>query len=170
MQLTSRQVWLSTLIFGGLGLALLLPLLFLFQDPAVQDAVRPIVLTSALFWGVLAAVAIFGFWDLYYSHFYPTWIRWLTPLDLLLYGAIGLGLWWLAQRLPGPDVLWFALLGGVEGILEHLFGVYVLQILDKVPWLQGLTPPPVLIFSFFEYVVYWTLVAWLAFGLARLVL
>jgi hypothetical protein len=51
-------------------------------------------------------VAIFGFWELYYRHFYPAWARWLIPLNVLLYGAIGLGMWWLALRLPGPAVLW----------------------------------------------------------------
>jgi hypothetical protein len=122
-----------------------------------------------LFWGIVAIIATFGFWDLYYSYFYPSWIRWLVPLDLLLYGAIGLGIWWLALRLPGPAVMWFALLGGVEGILEHVLGIYGLRILERVPWLQGLAPLPILIFSFFEYALYWTLVAWLGLGLTRLI-
>jgi hypothetical protein len=169
VQLTSRDVWLSTVIFGALGLALLLPLVCLFHDAVFRDAAWPIGLASALFWGIVAIIAIFGFWDLYYSYFYPSWIRWLVPLDLLLYGAIGLGIWWLALRLPGPAVMWFALLGGVEGILEHVLGIYGLRILERVPWLQGLAPLPILIFSFFEYALYWTLVAWLGLGLTRLI-
>jgi len=169
MQLTSRDVWKTTLLFGVLGLALLLPLGLLFGEAAFRDAARPIGLASALFWGVLAAVFIFGYWGLYYSYFYPSWIRWLTPLDLLLYGVIGLGMWWLALRLPGPAARWFALLGGLEGIVEHILGIYGLRVLDKVPWLRGLAPLPVLVFSFFEYMLYWTLVAWLAFGLTRLI-
>lgn len=74
---------------------------------------------------------------------------------------------WLALHLPGPTVLWFVLLGGVEGLLEHVLGIHGLRILERVPWLQGLTPLPVLMFSFFEYVLYWTLVGWLAFGLTK---
>lgn len=66
-------------------------------------------------------------------------------------------------------MLWFVVLGGVEGIAEHVFGIYGLCILEKVPWLQGLALLPVLFFSFFEYVLYWTLVAWLALGLNKLV-
>jgi hypothetical protein len=58
----------------------------------------------------------------------------------------------------------FLLLGGLEGILEHVFGIYGLHILDKVPWLQGTPPIPVIIFSFSEYIVYWAVVAWMAYG------
>ena len=65
-------------------------------------------------------------------------------------------------------MLWFALLGGLEGVLEHLFGFYLLDILQKVPFLQGLPPGPLLVFSFFEYVFYWSLTAWIGFGLAKL--
>lgn len=168
IQLTSREVWFSALLFGGLGLVLLVPLVLLFPGGAAWDATRPVALASALFWGAVALVALLRFWDLYYGYFYPAWVRPLVPLDLLLYGAIGLGLWWLAVRLPGPAVLGFALLGGLEGVAEHLLGIYGFHILDRVPWLRGVAPLPVVVFSFFEYVVYWTLVGWLALGLARL--
>lgn len=168
IELTPRHVWLSTLLFGGLGLVLLAPLLFLFRDPGFGRAARPVVVASALFWGLVAAVALLHFWELYYRYFYPAWTRWLVPLDVLLYAAIGLGLWWLAQRLPGPAVLGFVLLGGLEGVAEHVLGIYLFRVLDKVPWLRGVAAPPVLVFSFFEYVLYWTLVAWLALGLAAL--
>ena len=167
LRLTAQDMWRATLLFWGAGLIILLPLLAVFRDPASQRAARIVGTASALFWGALSIVAIFGFWELYYRHFYPAWARWLIPLNVLLYGAIGLGMWWLALRLPGPAVLWFVLLGGVEGIVEHLVGVYGFRILEKVDWLQGLSVLPVVVFSFFEYVLYWTLVAWLALGLVK---
>jgi hypothetical protein len=168
IRLTSRHVWLSAVLCGGVSFLLLVPLLLVFKDEAFHRSALPVAGSSALFWGVVAVVAILRFWELYYVYFYPRWVRWLVPLDLLLYGAIGLGLWWLALRLPGPVVLSFVLLGGLEGVTEHVVGILVLRILDQVPWLHGLTPLPILIFSFFEYVLYWTLVAWLAWGLAHL--
>jgi hypothetical protein len=168
IELTSREVWFSALLFGGLGLVLLVPLVLLFPDGAARDAAWPVGVASALLWGAVALVALLRFWDLYYGYFYPAWVRPLVPLDVLLYGATGLGLWWLALRLPGPAVLGFALLGGLEGVAEHLLGIYGFHILDRVPWLRGMAPLPVVVFSFFEYVVYWTLVGWLALGLARL--
>jgi hypothetical protein len=169
IHLTSRQVWLSALLFGGLGLALLIPLLWISSGTASAPASLAVALASALFWGVVAALALLRFWDLYYAYFYPAWVRHLVPLDLLLYGAIGLGLWWLALRLPTPAMLGFVLLGGLEGVAEHLLGIYAFRILDRVPWLQGVAPLPVLVFSFFEYIVYWALVGWLALGLAHLI-
>lgn len=168
LRLNTQDVWNSALIFAFLDLLILVPLVLVFREDLFERALLPIGATSAFFWGVLAIVAIFGFWDLYYQYFTPGWARWLAPLDALLYGAIGLFLWWLALRIPGLSVLWFVLLGGVEGILEHLLGIYAMHILDKVPWLQGLPPYPVLVFSFFEYIFYWSLVAWLTLGLVKL--
>jgi hypothetical protein len=70
-------------------------------------------------------------------------------------------------RLPGPAIAWFAILGGLEGVIEHILGIYGLHILEQVPWLQEVTALPVLVFSFGEYVLYWSLVGWLAFGLTK---
>ena len=167
-KMTPQDAWTSAGIFGALGIALLIPLAFLFRAPQFQRAAWALTLASALFWGVLAVVATLFFLDIYYRYIYPAWGRWLAPLDFLLYGAIGLGMWWLAARIPGPPVVWFALLGGLEGVAEHLVGIYALHILQKVPWLQGMPALPVTVFSFFEYILYWTLVAWLGFVLLRL--
>jgi hypothetical protein len=163
IKLSNQDIWVSTLIFLGLDIITLLPLLLLTKGRISIQIVRSIGIASAGLWGLFAIVAIFAFWELYYQYIYPSWVRWLTPLDILLYGVIGLGIWWLASRSPDLTILWFVLLGGVEGILEHLLGVYGFHILEKVPWLQGITPFPVIVFSFFEYIFYWTLVAWLGY-------
>ena len=168
IKLSTHDIWFSTLIFGAMGVALGLPLVFLFKDADFKSSPVPVSLASALFWGVAAILAIFGFWDLYYKYIFPAYMRWLVPLELLLYGALGLGLWWLSAQLPGRAVVWFLLLGGFEGVLEHVFGIYGLHILDKVSWLQGSPPLPLLVFSFFEYIVYWALVGWLGFGILKI--
>ena len=167
LKLTTQDIWLSTLVFAGLDLIILLPLVIIFRNEVFARASWTIAASSAAFWGVLATLAILGFWELYYQYIFPEWARWLAPLDALLYGAIGLCLWWLALQLPGAAVLWFVLLGGLEGILEHILGIYALGILEKVPWLHGLPIFPILVFSFFEYIFYWSLVAWLAFGFTK---
>lgn len=167
IKLSTQDIWLSTLLFFSLDVLVLVPMLFVMLKIDIGRPIWTIGGCSAIFWGVFATIAIFGFWGLYYQYIFPEWVRWLAPLDSLLYGFIGIGLWWLALHLPGQTVLWFVVLGGVEGILEHILGIYAVGILEKVPWLQGIPPTPVLVFSFFEYIFYWSLVAWLAFGLTK---
>lgn len=161
-KLTPQDVQFSTLLFFVLGLIVSIPLVFIVDDAAFRFAVFPIGLSSAFFWFVVTGLAITFFWDIYYCYFFPTWIRWVIILDIFLYAGLGLAMLWLASQLPGPAVLIFIILGGIEGVFEHLFGIYYLRILEKVPWLEGLNLTQVVVFSFFEYIFYWALVAWLA--------
>lgn len=167
-RLTVQDIWTSTLIFGLAGVILLLPLLFIFRTASFHRSAWQMTIASGVFWGAMATLAVILFWDLYYQYFFPGWARKWAPFDALLYAAIGLGLWWLACRMPGPAVLWFILLGGIEAIAEHLLGIYAFHILDKVPMLQGLPAVPLLVFSFWEYILYWSVVAWLGFGILKL--
>lgn len=167
LKITAQDIWASTLLFGAASVVLLGLLAFAFRSPNFQRAGVHLTIASAMLWGVFASLAIYGFWEFYYQFIFPTWARRLAPLDLFFYAAVGLAMWWVACKLPGSAVIWFAILGGIEGILEHLLGIYGLQILDKVPWLQGVSPFPVLVFSFFEYTLYWTLVAWLGLILLK---
>ena len=50
-----------------------------------------------------------------------------------------------------------------------VIGVYGLRILEKVPVFNALDPLPVFIFSFFEYIVYWSITAWLAVALNKFI-
>ncbi|HKZ54607.1 MAG TPA: hypothetical protein VJ123_03935 [Anaerolineales bacterium] len=120
----------------------------------------PIV--AAVCWGTFAIVMLWAFWESYYSGFYAPWSRWAAPSAALVYGLAALGMRWLAVRLPGHPTLNFCLLGGVESELEHLFGIYRLRILETVPSLRGVTIAEVLVFAFFEYVIYWGIVLGLA--------
>jgi hypothetical protein len=167
-RITNQEIWVASLVFIGMDVLAISPLPFVLLKISPLGFLQPIGAAAAIFWGLLVIIFLFKGWDLYYRFFYPRWIRWLAPLDIPLYGAVGLGLWWLACRLPGIPIMWFVLLGGVEGIAEHILGIYGFRILDKVPWLKDVKPLPALVFSFFEYVFYWTLVAWLAFGLLKL--
>jgi hypothetical protein len=167
-RLSNQEVWIATFLFIVMDILTLSPLIFVLRKIPAPDLLQPIGLASALFWGLLVIFFLFRGWDLYYRFFYPKWIRWLAPLDIPLYGAIGLGLWWLASYLPGTTVFGFVLFGGMEGIAEHILGIYGFRILDKVPWLKDVKALPALVFSFFEYVFYWALVAWLAVGIFKL--
>ena len=76
-------------------------------------------------------------------------------LELFPYPFIGLVLWWLAARLPGNPAVNFCLLGGVLSVPEHLWGIYRLGMLDKVPFLLEASSASVLAFAVPEYILYW---------------
>jgi hypothetical protein len=160
-RLSPREVWLSTLIFAIIACLLLIPLLFLFSDERFSVAGKSIALGSAIFWGIMTLLFMGRYWQIYYRFFYPDWMRSISPLNILLYAAIGMGLWGLTLVFENRLILGFALLGGLEGVAEHVFAVYGLHVLEKVPWLEGLKPFPVILFSFFEYIAYWSAAAWL---------
>jgi len=168
IRLTAQDLKLSTLIFGLLAIIITLPLHFIFEHDLFRIALLPITIASAVFWGIVSTIFIFRYWDLYYRYFYPSWMRPLAPLSLVLYSSFGLGLWWLSSRQSLPVIWTFAFLGGLQGVLEHALAIYGLRILDKVPLLHDLKPMPVLVFSFFEYAFYWSLVVWIALGITKL--
>ena len=167
-RLSAQDLKLSTLIFGLLAIIITIPLHFIFQHDLFIGALLPIAIASAIFWGIVSTIFIFGYWDLYYRYFYPTWMRPLAPLSFILYSSFGFGLWWLSSQQSLPAIWMFAFFGGLQGVLEHAFAIYGLRILEKVPLLQELKPIPVLAFSFFEYAFYWSLVGWIALGITKL--
>jgi len=161
-KLTSEMFWLSALVAGIVDIIFVFLLALCIKPTRFRQLNWALTGTSTILWGVFATACLWGFWDLYYRYFYPGWVRWLAPLDALLYGAIALALWWLALRLPGNSVVNFCLLGGLESVLEHLVGIYGLGILEKVPIFQGVCPAPALVFAFFEYIFYWSVVLGIA--------
>jgi hypothetical protein len=169
LKLTPQDLKLSTLIFGLLAIIITIPLHLVFVNDPFDDALLSIALASAIFWGIVSTIFINGYWDLYYRYFYPSWIRPFAPLSFILYSSFGLGLWWLSSYQSLPAILTYAFLGGLQGVLEHALAIYGLRILEKVPLLRDLKPGPVLIFSFFEYVFYWSLVGWIALGITKLI-
>jgi hypothetical protein len=167
---SSSELRASTLGFSLLACILIIPLILIHPRELFSESYLAIIVASSLFWGLLSIAAFRIFWDIYYRYIYPAWLRHLAPLNIVLYGLIALGMWFLVQHLRISNVLVFVLLGGIEGLLEHVFGIYRLEVLNKVPWLKGLATLPVLLFSFVEYIVYWSLVCWIALGLQRLLL
>jgi uncharacterized membrane protein YgdD (TMEM256/DUF423 family) len=125
-------------------------------------------LGAALFWGSLAGLLLAFAWGRYYSFFADPSFRLLAPLvSLLVYPLWSLLLRWVALRLPVPPAAGFCLLGGLEGLFEHAVAITRLDIL-QVPMLQGSTPLAVMVFAFFEYIVYWGIALILADGLRRI--
>ncbi len=122
---------------------------------------------AAVSWSLFSLLLVQAFWETYYRDFYPAWFRpgGILVFVPLLYGAFAFAFHWLALHLPGNPLLNFFLLAGVESLLEHLYGIFGLKIME-IPILQQASPLSVLVFSFPEYIFYWCVVVALA-GLGR---
>ena len=166
--LTRADIRRATLIFTVLALVITVPLFLFRSSNNITNAGLLLPAAACLFWGVSSLIAFHGFWEAYYQYFYPGWIRRFGVLSGLLYGLMVIAYQALQLGEPRFALLAFLGLGGLEGVLEHILGIYGFKICEKVPWLKGLSVGPLLLFSFVEYVVYWGLVAWLTIGLMTL--
>lgn len=92
-----------------------------------------VVLAATIFWLSYGLLLFALAWESYYATSLPSpadrsWVRSLAKL--LLYPPLGFLLWWLALRLPGNPTVNFCLLGGLQALPEHLWGIYRLGMLD----------------------------------------
>ncbi len=158
IRVTSTDFWMATTVAIAMDLVLLGVLVWQVRPSSCRHLGPVLTIVSGILWGGFGCVLVWVFWDLYYRYLFPDWVRWVIPLNAILYGAIGLGLWWLSGKPRGGRVLAFCMLGGLAGVLEHLLGISWLGVLEKVPFLKGVDPQPLLVFAFFEYVLYWGIV------------
>ncbi len=125
-------------------------------------------IAAGVFWGCFSLILVLTMWDRFYRHFAPPYYYFVALLaSIFVYPIWSLALRWIALRLPGNPIVWFCILGGLQAIFEHAIAVYRLDLL-AVPFLAGSTPTAIFIFSFFEYIVYWGIVVYLAVVIRRL--
>jgi hypothetical protein len=162
-QLTSEAMWRSTLFITLIDAIVVTILARRINRSRFRQLKWPIVITAAIFWSVVGVVLYQVFWDDYYRYFASSWLHDGGVLVITIPMGAGLALLfhWLALRLPGNPIVSFCLLGGLKGLLEHLWGIYSLKILS-IPLLQGVSPASILAFAFPEYIVYWCVVISLA--------
>ena len=167
----SDVFWWSALVTALIDVGLVLFLARRAGRSRFRQLHWPVVLASGVFWMSLGLFFFGTTWASYYARFLPdpanrSLSRFL--FELLLYPALGLAMWWLAARLPGNPAVTFCLLGGLEALPEHLWGVYRLGMLEKVPFLREASPLAVLTFSVPEYVLYWGSVLAMALPVERI--
>ncbi|HSB67241.1 MAG TPA: hypothetical protein VLD65_11730 [Anaerolineales bacterium] len=116
-------------------------------------------LVSGVFFLLVWASVMLWAWDWFYVYIFPSWARFALPLLFTVgYGLLALGMGWLSLKLPfNPAVTW-CILGGLEGLLSHLYAIYGLGAASKPPIIQGVDPFAVLIFAIFEKAFYWSLI------------
>ncbi len=168
MNADSWSWFVSTVQFGVAGLALLFPLGWLWPTLQFRSSRRAVVMGASLFWPAFALVLVQTTWHGYYQFFYPPWMKWgVAIVALAVYSAYASGSHWLASRLPGHPLPWFCLVVGGLAIMEHLVAWYIVDLPGRVPQLHDTPFSAVLLFSFFEYQVYWAVTLWLGWLLLR---
>jgi hypothetical protein len=73
---------------------------------------------------------------------------------------------WLALRLPGNAVVNFCLLGGLWGMITHIWAV-ARGLVEKPPMLQGVNPVAAVVIAGFEFMFYWCIMLSIASLLLR---
>jgi len=160
VQVTSELFWAATLVAALVDVGLVVPLAWHIKPNRFRQLKWPLALAATLVFGLLWTWAMWGAaWELAMRYLFPTWARGAVPPTYgLLYGAVGLGIWWLALRLAGNPVLSFLLLGGLSSLPGHLWAFYGRGMLEKVPMLRGVSVAAMLVFGIFEFIIYWSLI------------
>lgn len=123
----------------------------------------PIVAVAFLAWfGIWLSLGAIIYWDEVYGYVFPAWARWFLPPTQAALGALAtLGAWWLAARAQSHVVPRFLLLGGLWGVLTHVWAVYR-GIMERPPMLRGASPVAAVIFAGFELTFYFGVVLFIA--------
>ncbi len=159
LKILSDQLWMDSAIITLIDAAYVLLLIWRIKPSRFRQLKWTLVGTAAVSWSIFGIFLVWVFWGTSYQFFFPGWFRFGGILIFvpILYGLFALAFYWLALLVPGNPILFFCLLAGLEAVLEHLWGIYGLKILE-IPMLKGASPASILAFSFPEYIFYWCIV------------
>ncbi len=157
MRLNDVTFLVCSLGLGLLDAFLVVNLVRRITPEKFKQLPRVITITTLIFWAVLWTAVLWLAWDWFYGFIFPPWLRMAAPALGLVYAAVGLLIWKISTWSRSPAIA-FCLLGGLEGIISHTWAILGLDLLHKVPLLETSTALPVLIFAFFEKVLYWSFI------------
>ncbi len=157
---TSELYWLSAGLLAMIDITALYCLSQSIASHRFREAKVSTTVVSILFWGGLWAALMANnyVWETVYSFVFSRTERWTMPVIIaVIYGLIGLGLWWAASKLPFNPVVSFAVLGGLVSLPNHLYAIYVKNVLDT-PLLRNVSAASGIIFGIFEFTFYWIVI------------
>jgi hypothetical protein len=159
MKVTTQILWEGALIFALIDVVFVFVLRRRIRFEAFRQFMWTLVVTTGIFWCLLLGILMsWIFWEPVYHYVFPNWARWLIPP---VYGAffamMGLLFWSMAMRFPRHAVVVWCLLGGLWGMITHIWAVYR-GILDKPPMLEGASPVATVIMPIFEFVFYYCVI------------
>jgi hypothetical protein len=157
--LTNPLIWTCTSILVTLDVILILLARFLVSREQFRQIRWVLVIISGIFFLLVWISVLWWGWDWFYKYIFPGWARYLLPpIFGIGYSLLALGMSWLSLKLPGNSAVTWCILGGVEGLLSHIYAIYGLGAASKPPIMQGTDPMAVLIFAVFEKAFYWSLI------------
>jgi len=157
-KVTTEILWQGALIFASIDVIFVSVWVWKIKPDRFHRFKWSLVITTIFFWFLIWMMMSSFFWEPVYHYVFPGWARWIVPpVYGILFGAISLLFWWLALRIPGNAVLNFIILGGLLGMLTHIWAISR-GILDKPPMLKGASPIAASIMPIFEFIFYWCII------------
>lgn len=166
-KVTTEILWRGALIFALIDAVLVGFLVRRITPVWLRQLKWTIVATTGVVWCVIWILMACFFWERVYHYVFPEWARWvIPPVYGVLFAAVGWLFYSLALRLPGNPVVNLCLLGGLWGMITHIWAIHR-GILDKPPMLQGASPVAAAIMPIFEFIFYWCIILGIASLLRR---
>lgn len=162
------MIWPLTLVVALVDGLLVLAARAWIPNHLFRRIPRWIAVWAFLFYSALWSFVLAWAWEDFYNYVFPTWARWSGLGWGIAYGLAGLGMAWLSLRLPERPAVIYGLLGGLEGLLTHLWAIFGVGILQKPPMFRGVDPLTILAFAVFEKMFYWMVILFLAAASARI--
>ena len=157
VHVTTPLLWICTAILLVLDAALITLARRSFHREDLQHMRWLLVIASGVFFLLVWVIVLWWGWDWFYSYIFPRWGRILLPPAFGIgYTLLAFGMYWLSLKLPGNPAVTWCLLGGVEGLISHLYAIYGLGAASRPPIMQGVNQFSVLIFAIFEKAFYWS--------------
>lgn len=158
IQITNNILLQGALVFALMDVVFVPILVWRIKLEQFQKIKWISFIVAGIIWFGIWQWAIGNFWESVYIHVFPAWGRpWIPAAFGLFNATIGLCLWALALRTRLNPTLSYCFLGGLWGILTHIWAVYR-GVVEKPPMLQGASPVAAVIIAFFEYMFYWCVI------------
>lgn len=161
-KITTELLYRATLVFALMDAIYILLLSWRVKPETFGRLKWNLIVAAAVIWFGIWSWALSNFWETVYVYVFPTWAQTRVPwIAFFVAGIVAWVLWMLALRATTKAVPVFCLLGGILGILSHLWAVYR-GIVTKPPMLQGASPLSAVTIAFFEFIFYWCVILTLA--------
>ncbi len=166
-KVTTEILWKAAVFFALVDVFYVAALVRRIDGKTFRGLRCALIGTTGVFWFFLWLLMVAVYWEAVYHYVFPAWARWLIPpVYGLLFALVAHLFWWLSLHLAGWPTLTFCLLGGLWGMVTHLWGVSR-GLIENPPMLQGVSVMSVAVMPVFEFIFYWCVSLTIALFLYR---